>query len=110
MLSTDATRIYDGSAQPVTFTITGVNSADLSSHGALSFFTAGGTSIAAPRNVGSNYKVVGNFAGIDYNDDNVLEYGQLVDTTPIGTVVPIGSQWSARCSTCGRWAWKSSST
>lgn len=36
----------------------------------------------------------------EFADNNVLEYGQLVDTTPIGTVVPIGSQWIARCTTC----------
>jgi len=36
----------------------------------------------------------------EFADDNVLEYGQLVDTTPIGTVVPIDSLWVARCTTC----------
>lgn len=36
----------------------------------------------------------------EFADENVLDYGQLVDTTPIGTVVPIGSQWIARCTTC----------
>lgn len=36
----------------------------------------------------------------EFADINVLEYGQLVDTTPIGTVVPIGSLWVARCTTC----------
>lgn len=36
----------------------------------------------------------------EFADENVLEYGQLVDTSLIGTVVPIGSLWVARCTTC----------
>lgn len=35
-----------------------------------------------------------------FADDNVLDFGQLVDTTPIGTVVPLGALWVARCTTC----------
>jgi len=35
-----------------------------------------------------------------FADDNVLDFGQLVDTTPIGTVGPLGTLWVARCTTC----------
>ncbi|MCS5524797.1 hypothetical protein NY551_18840 [Curtobacterium flaccumfaciens pv. oortii] len=36
----------------------------------------------------------------EFADDNVLEYGALVDVAPCGTVVPFGSKYVARCTPC----------
>lgn len=36
----------------------------------------------------------------EFADDNVLEFGALVDVAPCGTVVPFGSKYVARCTPC----------
>ncbi|UFU16099.1 hypothetical protein LQK89_17910 (plasmid) [Curtobacterium sp. C1] len=36
----------------------------------------------------------------EFADDNVLDFGALVDVAPCGTVVPFGGQYVARCTPC----------
>jgi glutaredoxin-like protein NrdH len=36
----------------------------------------------------------------EFADDHALAFGQLTDTTPFGTVIPVGDLWVARCNRC----------
>ncbi len=36
----------------------------------------------------------------EFADDHALAFGRLTDTTPFGTVIPVGDLWVARCNQC----------